>query len=295
MALHHDLGWDPGIADVIVGTSAGSIAGTLLRAGWTTDDLAAWASEAEPLEAGRLHREFLDRVAAAPMRWRWPVARNPLGLARLAVGAASGRVAPSAALMSALPYGPIDASGVLERFGAVATVWPDAPLWLPAVRMADGRRVVFGLDRQAPLGRAVAASCAIPGMYRPVFVDGHRYIDGGAHSSTNADVLVAADVELAIVIAPMSTEAKLSGVRPDRLARNAVATRLRRECDVLRRRGIDTVVFQPDAPTLAAMGVNMLDGARTRRVVTAAFLATGGQITPELRRRIGTRDTTPAA
>src|SRR5687768_14183120 len=45
-ALEHDLGWDPRTADVIVGSSAGSVTGSLLRLGVSASDLAAWAVEA---------------------------------------------------------------------------------------------------------------------------------------------------------------------------------------------------------------------------------------------------------
>ncbi len=45
-ALEHDLGWDPRTAEIIVGTSAGSVTGTLLRLGVPASDLAAWAVEA---------------------------------------------------------------------------------------------------------------------------------------------------------------------------------------------------------------------------------------------------------
>ena len=51
LALQVDTGWDPRTADVIVGTSIGSIVASLLRAGLSTDDLAAWGSGVEPLPA----------------------------------------------------------------------------------------------------------------------------------------------------------------------------------------------------------------------------------------------------
>jgi hypothetical protein len=43
-ALHHDLGWDPRTADIIVGTSAGSIVGSLLRSDVPPEDMAAWTT-----------------------------------------------------------------------------------------------------------------------------------------------------------------------------------------------------------------------------------------------------------
>ena len=67
LALHHDLGWDARDADVIVGTSAGSIVGALLRAGVTPEDLAAWATDATPTQDGRKFRALMlhaDRARA---------------------------------------------------------------------------------------------------------------------------------------------------------------------------------------------------------------------------------------
>ena len=62
--LEHDCGWDPRTADVIVGTSAGSITGTLLRAGVPASELAAWAVRAPLSAEGRvLHRHAGHRVA----------------------------------------------------------------------------------------------------------------------------------------------------------------------------------------------------------------------------------------
>src|SRR5436853_581814 len=44
----------------------------------------------------------------------------------------------------------------------------------------------------APVARAVEASCAIPGYFQPVVIDRRTYVDGGAWSPTNMDVLPAA-------------------------------------------------------------------------------------------------------
>src|SRR4051812_20331345 len=44
--LQHDFGFDARAVDVIVGTSAGSITGTLLRLGVSAEDLAAWTVKA---------------------------------------------------------------------------------------------------------------------------------------------------------------------------------------------------------------------------------------------------------
>ena len=46
------------------------------------------------------------------------------------------------------------------------------------------------------------ASCAIPGWYQPVRIDRHRYIDGGAWSSTNLDLMVGQGLDEVYVLAP---------------------------------------------------------------------------------------------
>src|SRR5438067_373031 len=78
LALEHDLGWDPRSADVIVGSSAGSVVATLLRAGLTADDLAAWGALVPALPAGRAGRLVLDsmdegRVRLVPSSPWWSV------------------------------------------------------------------------------------------------------------------------------------------------------------------------------------------------------------------------------
>jgi NTE family protein len=120
---------------------------------------------------------------------------------------------------------------------------------------------------------AVAASCAIPGLFRPVRIGRHWYIDGGAHSTTNADVLVDAGVDAAIVLAPMSARRGAAGRRPDRGVRALFRRRLAREIATLHAAGIDTEVFEPSADTLRAMGWNALDRSRVPAVVSSAFLS----------------------
>ena len=73
--------------------------------------------------------------------------------------------------------------------------WPDELLWIVAVNLDVGTRVVFGRPGEpvATVGGAVEASCAIPGFFAPVTVDGARYVDGGVHSTTNADLVAALD------------------------------------------------------------------------------------------------------
>jgi NTE family protein len=180
-----------------------------------------------------------------------------------------------------LPHGFIDAAKALEQLGGLHHDWPTSPLWMPAVRTRDGQRVVFGRDQHPPLGTAIGA-CAIPLLLRPVRIGRDHYIDGATHSPTNADLLVDAGVDAAIVIAPMSGRLDALRRRPDHTVRSAFARRLRAEARQLADAGIDVHIFEPDAATLQVLGINPIDRTRTARVVPPAFLATGSQISPSL-------------
>jgi NTE family protein len=183
-------------------------------------------------------------------------------------------------LLTLLPDGWLDPSRNLERVGQLLEQWPEDRLWMTAVRLPDARRVVFGRDDiDITPGQAVAASCAIPGVFTPVTVAGRRYVDGGAHSPTNADLLLGAGVKTAIVLSPMSAQPGTLGRRPDRLLRSLCRRRLMAECELLASNGIDVHVFEPDASTLRSMGANALDQSRAPSVVRDSFLAAGEQIT----------------
>ena len=292
-ALHHDTGWDPSIADIVIGTSAGSIAGAMLRAGISTEDLAAWGSNVGPSTNGHAHRPMLEHFANGRPRVHIRPAWRPqyAHLYRTLVGSRNF----SAAAMSMLPHGFLDLSTAVGRVDVFLPEWPDRALWVTAVRLADGRRTVFDgtvSDGEQPVKphEAVAASCAIPFLTRPVEVDGRNYIDGGVHSPTNADLLCGADVDVAVVLAPMAGKLppkRVSG--PHDMIRRSANRRLAQECQVLRDAGVEVHTLVPDARTLVAMGVNSLDRRRAPAVLREAFLATGAQLTPALRASLGGR------
>jgi NTE family protein len=287
--LQHDVGWDARTADVVVGTSAGSITGTLLRAGVSAEDLAAWTVKA-PLSGDD---DVLRTMAAttvpelAPFR-PLEVLRRPLRLPgpRL-VGRALARPLrfnPMAAAMTLLAPGRHD---VVEQLAALREVegpgWPEPDLWITAVRRRDGRRVVFGRPGSppAPVHLAVAASCAVPGYFAPVRIGRHTYVDGGVHSATNAAVLRSAGVRVAVVVAPMSGS---PGWRPDVTAavRRYSQRQLDRELRALTAAGIRTVVFTPGLAEQEAMGADMMSRARLDEVIQQSFLRAGEHAaTPE--------------
>jgi NTE family protein len=279
-ALEHDLGWDPRTADVIVGSSAGSVTGTLLRLGVPAADLAAWAVEAPLSVEGAPVVEALGGEAPDFPGLR---ARDLLRGWRLPSAALVARTArrpwafrAMAAASTLLPAGKVDITEKAEALhGVSGDNWPPG-LWICAARRRDGGRVVFGRDGSpyAPLGRAVAASCAIPGYFSPVPIGEVEYIDGGVHSPTNADVLRREHLDLVVAVSPMSAYRGLARA-VDAPMRWSAHRRLERELQQLRSRGTAVVRFEPGPRTLAAMGLNAMAIDRSDAVVQTAFLEAG--------------------
>ena len=269
-ALEQLTGFDARTVEVLVGTSAGSYVAASLAAGLSAADQAS-ALTGEPLSPeGKAIRARVPLVASEPDE-RSPAGRGPLDLRVLA---AAGRRPLRAGTLAAglLPAGRHSTASLRSGIEAVAgSDWPTRDLRVCAIRVRDGRRVVFGTPGapDVTLGTAVAASCAIPAYYRPVRVDGEAYVDGGMHSPTNADVLVKDALDLVVVLSPMSAGPR-HGARKDLAVRLAVRRYLAREVHLLRRSGAEVVVLQPTASDLDVMGINPMRGDRAAEVVVSA-------------------------
>lgn len=276
-------GWDPRTAQIVVGTSAGSIVGTYLRLGIASEDLVGHLCE-EPVSpsASRLFDRMGPEVAFLPDGPRtWPRPPSPALLSAVA----RGRAMPSAVLASVLPAGRVPTDPWAQRIRRMTGPgWPREGLWICVVRQRDGRRIVFGRDG-APttdIANAVAASCAIPTFFRPVEIGADLYVDGGAHSPTNADVLRHEPLDLVVVLAPMSTSRRVVRLHPDHGVRWGYRYQLAREAGRLRRAGLPVIAFQPDAGDLAVMSGNAMARDKVRPVVqrvrasVAERLRTGG-------------------
>ena len=264
--LAEATGWDPRSAEIVVGTSAGSLVGALLRADLSPADLAARATDAppEPLP-GRLPRDRPPRMASPGtlVRAAWPPFRP---------------VRPGALAAAVLPAGRVPTELIAAGLRPLFTAgWPARPLWVCAVRLDTGRRVVFGREG-APDGvdvaDAVAASCAIPSFFEPVTINGARYVDGGVHSPTNADLLAASDLDLVIVSSSMSVAGNRLRPSLDLPARRVARLYLGREAARVRRGGTPVLAFQPTPADLAVMGLNAMDPARRQAVTEQAHNST---------------------
>jgi len=277
-ALENDIGWDPRTAHAIVGTSAGALIGALLRGGVPAGDLAAWTVRSRLSDEGASVLAALERPEFDAVRLgqflRLP--RIPRPQAVWSALRNARRFDPLRALMTHLHDGTRDVEARLQFLG---TDWPASAFSCCAVRRSDGRRHVFGptLGPSGGLAAAVAASCAVPGYFAPVDVDGVDYLDGGIASATNADV-VPGDVDLAIVLAPMASATPQHGFSLDRLIRERTAGKLRDELAHLSARGIEHVVFAPGPETIALLGPDFMSDTATAEIVVTAFLETGEQL-----------------
>lgn len=275
----HDVGVDPRQAPLIVGTSAGSLIGASLRRpadGPTAaaddeipgleDDPGATASDharGSLVDIARMVAQ--DHLAhwAPPVGLLASIARHP---ERFRGGVLLSGWLPPVGRSTEFLSKPIG-----QRFAAG---WPDG-LRIVAVERSSGRRVVFGTPGapETDVGAAVAASCAIPGYFKPVRIGRCYYVDGGAYSPTNADVVKRSGLPMVLVSSPMSVD--LGGPRPrlDLGLRLVWHRYLMAETWRLRRAGMAVLSFEPGREVLEVMGANLLDGRRIEEVEELSYRA----------------------
>lgn len=224
-------GVDLSTADAVIGTSAGSVVGAQVTSGCHLEELYAAQITGYGAEvAARMRPALLLRYAVTLVRSRDPVLfRRRIG--RLALRAKTMPPAERLAVIAARLPSPH---------------WPDRALHVTVVDADTGEFRVLDRDSGVPLVDAVAASCAVPGVYPPIDIDGRHYVDGGVRSATNADL--AEGCERVVILAPVTAGfGPLIGVAE-------IVERLRSQSKVL--------VVSPDAAATAAIGRNALDPAR---------------------------------
>ena len=278
-ALESELGMDARDFDEFVGTSAGSVVAALVGSGVSVDDLLTHQLEGA-IDVGPLagyswdyekdtggDRPSLPRPGLGS---RELLRRNALHLRHLP---------PTAVLSAILPEGrgSIEAVGALVDYVAPGSWAPRDGLCAVALDYDSGSRVAFGRPGapEVPLASAVMASCAIPGWYQPVRIGEHRYIDGGAWSSTNLDLMVGQGLDEVFVLAPQVSfvrdEPKQWRTRVERQWRNRVTLRVLRELRKVHADGAEVTVLGPGEEDLEAMGGNLMDLSRRPRVIATSL------------------------
>jgi NTE family protein len=137
--------------------------------------------------------------------------------------------------------------------------WPQRELKITTVEVERGEFVVFDRSSGVELVDAIAASCAVPGVWPPVTISGSRYMDGGARSGSNADL--AAGSDWVVVVTP------LPGVGDPGIGTIPTA-----EIEALG--GVPTAIIYADPASIAAFGPNPLDPT-TRAASAEAGRAVG--------------------
>jgi NTE family protein len=227
-------GVDLTAADVVVGTSAGAGVAARINSGVTLAEL--YETQLAPAD-GEIVTSFGPRVIA---KYIWAVAparRNPVR-ARIRLGrmAVRSRTEPAAERRAV----------VAARLGTHD--WPAGNLLITAVDVDTGELATFDSGSGVDLVDAVGASCAVPGVWPPVTINGRRLMDGGMRSPANADL--AAGYDRVVVVAPITR-----GLKPIPSVIDQV-TELARSCQAV-------ALLAPDAASVAAFGRNLLD-PRTR-------------------------------
>lgn len=242
-------------SDTVLGTSAGATVAAQVTSGITLSEL--YSRQIDP-----------ERQIDEP---RPEVSIEELNdmLARAAERAAGdrqkfARYVGQAALAATTP--PEAERRVVIGHRLPAHEWPERDLGIVAVDAESGRHRVLNRDSGVRLVDAVAASCAIPGMWPPVTIGVHRYIDGGVRSSENADLAVGFAHVLVLQVGVF----------------DAVENPLDRERAYLTSRGASVEVLRPDERSLAAIGPDPTD-PRVRAAAAEAGFRQGGAVAGEVR------------
>ncbi len=204
--------------DLYAGASAGALVATMLASGITPRDMD------DVIVRGARNRRNLPPLKRTSVygldftRWvtagaRFPVQMAMGFLASLLPGESSRPADAVYEALRVLPPG-VFTNAPLGRFvqealGAISM--PDsfkefpAPLFIPAINLDTGHRVVFGEPgaQDVPISTAIQASAAVPLLFKPVRIAHQDFVDGGIERNLPVDVAVKHGASLVIAINPM--------------------------------------------------------------------------------------------
>lgn len=280
-ALAEVEGWDPATADVLVGTSAGSVMAATLGCGGTVEQVLAHQQdehvtvEVDDRELAIAYDNERDNPDSLPPR---PSLRpgSPGLLLRRAVRVR--RTPPMVLLAGLLPPGRATHGRLRATVeGLAGDGWARSDTRIVTMDYDTGARVAFGGPGAPPasLADAVVASCSIPGWFEPVRIGRHRYVDGGVCSTTSLDLLAHEGLDEIVVVAPMVSFAydRPSSwmTRLERQTRRLATRRLLHEARAVRAAGTKVTLVGPGPEDLAVMGANLMDPRRRRKVLDTAL------------------------
>jgi len=231
-----DAGADVRDADLIIGTSAGSLVGALIWSQLTLEEL--FQRQADP--------RMQTKEPAPPvdfMQWRAEFVRAKEG-----PGGATAALKRYGALALRTPTDLQEARRNMIAARLPSSKWPEGRLLVVAVDVESGERRAFDRSSGVDLIDAVAASGAVPGIWPAVALRGRRFMDGGVYSIDNADLAMGCDRVVILTL-------------PARVPPICVAS-LDAAVELLRKNGAQVEVVHPDEASQAAfatVGGNLLD------------------------------------
>jgi NTE family protein len=231
-----DAGIDVRDADLFVGTSAGSIVAAQITSGRSLEEL--FQQQVDPCLQVDEPPPPVDFS-----QWRTEVVRAKEG-----AGSATEFLQRLGSLTAVAPTTPqFDRRNLIARRLPIQT-WPEQRVFVVAIDADSGERCVFNRASDVEFVDAVAASCAVAGIWPAIPINGRRYIDGGFYSIDNADL--AADAERVLIL-----------TLPARVPPLCVAS-LDAAVETLRKHDAQVEVVHPDEATQAAfasVGGNLFD------------------------------------
>ena len=172
-------------SDVLVGTSAGSTVAAQLISGHSLDalferQLEASTTELNPNVGVEQITELFLTATMAP-------GSKAEKLQRIGTVALSTETVPETVRREVIEH------------RLPQHEWPQRELRISAIDTATGELVTLDRDFGVHLVDAVAASCAVPGVWPPVTIGGARYMDGGVGSTVNLEMAADCDVVVALL------------------------------------------------------------------------------------------------
>lgn len=259
------IGWETGLlaglaskgadvanADMIIGTSAGSVVGAEVALGHSPEQM---------LTFERAHAKPSRRASEAPPNLRplfmklreMAAGKQPPDEVRKEIGQWAMKTHTKLTQAQFL--------AIFERILPDAK-WPLRPYECATVNTSTGKLQVWNRTSDVPLARAVASSCAVPGIFPPIEIKGQHYMDGGMHSPTNAEL---AKGYKKVLIVDVTAPAHLTA------ANRRFARGIEREEQFLRNSGSQVILITPDAASHKAFGRNLMDSSHRAAAAEAGY------------------------
>ena len=177
-----------GAASDVIGTSAGSVVGTWIASGGDLAHAAASQREDPPVQDSPGDAPDAGRIMRAFGRW------SAIGCYSLDDGREVGAIAREIESGRQQPW--VDAIG--QQLGTRS--WP-AALRVSAVDTRSGAVSIMDAGSGVALSRAVAASCAVPGIFPTVDIDSRNYMDGAIPTGTHAHRALERSAQSVLIVA----------------------------------------------------------------------------------------------